>query len=882
MWWKSLRCWLALGLLSLFSISVPSQTAAGVPLRIIVTETQDKAEHVLSELKAGANFAAVARSESVDPSATSGGALGSVDPDQLRTELRSAIQGLVPGQFSGIVRIPTGYAILEVEKHANEKKAEDHVVRNADAPTETSSGASANNRPVGMDAVSQPLSSQGVVKIPPDTSGLIDVEAAFNTIPKPDGWNRDMSMVCRIHDGRLIPILSDNIQKLLASPEAANFSPAEQMQYHYAAAVLASYNGDMDKAIDEWQKCYSIVQTGLPDAVPTIEEVLGSAYLHRAEMKNGLYTDPGDRCIFPPRNPHEHFADMTDSKLAIEYFLKYLKGKPDDLEVKWQLNLAYLTLGEYPSGVPPEYRITAPEEFNPAESIGRFEDVAPAAGLALKQIAGGMLVEDLENNGLLDVLTSGYGSCDHLHYFHNNGDGTFADASDRAGLSKIPAGENFFQADFNNDGCIDVLVLRGGWQSPFPLSLLKNNCDGTFTDVAQQSGLGDLFATQAAVWADIDNDGWVDLFVGNEKGPSQLYRNKGDGTFENISTAAGIDRSAFSKAVVSADYDGDGYPDFFVSNMFGKNFLYRNNRNNTFTEVAEAAGVAPSYADFEAWFFDYDNDGWPDLFVASDYGSIDETMRTYLKLPHNGNPLKLYKNMRDGTFKDVTASVGLDKVYMPMGANFGDVDNDGFLDIYLGTGSAEYASLVPNVLLRNKAGKTFVDISASSGTGELHKTHAISFADLENRGHEDIVVEMGGAVPSDAHPVRVFRNPGNNNHWINVKLRGVKTNRSAIDAKVKVVVENHDHTEQAFYREVGSGGAWGASPLAQEIGLGNAERIKTIEIYWPVSKTTQIFKDVPMDEFIDIEESNPQYSRRELPTYRLGAKKSPAPLRASQ
>jgi hypothetical protein len=494
-----------------------------------------------------------------------------------------------------------------------------------------------------------------------------------------------------------------------------------------------------------------------------------------------------------------------------------------------------------------------------------------------------MLVDDLENNGLLDVLTSGYDACDHLNYFHNNGDGTFANWSDRSGLSKIPAGASLIQADYNNDGCIDVLVQRGGWQNPFPLSLLKNNCDGTFTDVTVAAGLGnELFATQTAVWADIDNDGWLDLFVGNEKGPSQLYRNKGDGTFENISASAGIDRSAFSKAVVSADYDGDGYPDFFVSNMRGKNFLYHNNRNNTFTEVAAKAGVAEAWADFAAWFFDYDNDGWPDLFITSDYSSIDETMRTYMKLPHNAKPLRLYKNMRDGTFQDVTTKVGLDKVYMPMGANFGDVDNDGFLDIYLGTGSAEYASLVPNVLLRNKAGATFVDISASSGTGELHKTHGISFADLENRGHQDIVVEMGGAVPSDAHPIRVFRNPGNANHWINIKLRGVKTNRSGIDAKVKVVVENKNHTEQAFYRQVGSGGSWGASPLAQEIGLGKAKRIKAIEIYWPVSKTTQTLKDVPMDQFIEIEESKPQYTKRELASYRLGGKTMPPNLRASQ
>ncbi len=175
-----------------------------------------------------------------------------------------------------------------------------------------------------------------------------------------------MASVCRIHDGPLLPLLTDTVHKLLQSPQAASLSPMEQMQYHYALAVFASYKGDMDQAIDEWQKCYSIDQADLPAGVATMEEVLGSAYLHRSEMKNGLYTDPGDRCIFPPKNPRERFADPADSKMAIEYFLKYLKRKPDDLEVEWQLNLAYLTLGEYPSGVPAQYRITAPAEFDPA------------------------------------------------------------------------------------------------------------------------------------------------------------------------------------------------------------------------------------------------------------------------------------------------------------------------------------------------------------------------------------------------------------------------------------------------------------------------------------------------------------------------------------
>ncbi|HEV2275754.1 MAG TPA: FG-GAP-like repeat-containing protein [Acidobacteriaceae bacterium] len=886
-WRRSFLRWTACGLLWVCCATVRPQNA-GLPVRIIVVETAQKAEQVVRELRAGKDFAAVARAESVDPTASEGGSLGVVTPNGLRSELRSAMEGLHPGEVSGIVRIPSGYAILKVDQvpdaeagTASERGTEPPAPAAASAPR--GQNAEEAGPDPGMDGVSLPLSGQDIVRLPPDTSGLMDVEAAFQTIPKPEGWNRDMASVCHIHDGPLLPALTSSIQQLLHSPQAVNFSPTEQMQYHYAAAVLASYKGDMDEAIDEWLKCYSIVQAGLPPAVPVMEEVLGSAYLHRAEMKNGLYTDPGDRCIFPPKNPRERFADPADSRRAIEYFLKYLKQKPDDLEVKWQLNVAYLTLGEYPDGVPAEYRITAPAAIDPAESIGRFEDVAKQAGLALKQIAGGMLVEDLENNGLLDVLTSGYDACDHLHYFHNNGDGTFSDWSERSGLSKIPAGENFLQADFNNDGCMDVLVLRGGWQAPFPLSLLKNNCDGTFTDVARQAGLGsELFATQTAVWADIDNDGWVDLFVGNEKGPSQLYRNKGDGTFENISGTAGIDRSAFSKAVVTADYDGDGYADFFVSNMRGKNFLYHNNGDNTFTEVAARAGVEKSWASFTAWFFDYDNDGRPDLFVTSDYSSVDETMRTYLKLPNNGHPLKLYRNLGNGSFEDVTAKVGLDKVYMPMGANFGDVDDDGFLDIYLGTGSAEYASLVPNVLLRNKAGKKFVDISASSGTGELHKTHGISFADLENRGHQDIVVEMGGAVPSDAHPIRVFRNPGSANHWINVKLRGVKTNRAGIGARIEVVVENRDHSQQSFYRDVGSGGSWGASPLAQEIGLGPAARIVSLAVRWPGSKTTQTFKNVPMDEFLEIEELKPAYSKRSMPGYRLGGRPASRSLRASQ
>ena len=409
-----------------------------------------------------------------------------------------------------------------------------------------------------------------------------------------------------------------------------------------------------------------------------------------------------------------------------------------------------------------------------------------------------------------------------MHCFHNNGDGTFTDRTAQAGLANQLGGLNLVAADYNNDGCLDVLVLRGAWENLGQrMSLLRNNCNGTFTDVTKASGLAAYVGnTQSAVWADIDNDGLVDLFVVNEQGPSALFRNRGDGTFEDISKTAGIDRIAFSKGVTAADYDGDGYVDFFVSN-FGASFLYRNNRNGTFTEVSREAGIQTEKS-FATWFFDYDNDGWPDLFVTSYFTSVDETARTYLGMPHNATTLLLYRNLGNGKFQDVTKETGLDKVYMPMGSNFGDIDNDGYLDIYLGTGNPSYGSLVPNVLLRNKEGKSFVDVTTASGTGELHKGHGIAFADIDNDGDQDILEAVGGAVPGDQHVFRLFENPGNGNDWVSIRLVGTKANRSALGAQIKVTVRDRGQATRTIYRTVGSVSSFGGSPLRQHIGLGKA------------------------------------------------------------
>jgi hypothetical protein len=331
--------------------------------------------------------------------------------------------------------------------------------------------------------------------------------------------------------------------------------------------------------------------------------------------------------------------------------------------------------------------------------------------------------------------------------------------------------------------------------------------------------------------------------------------------------------------VTVADYDHDGYPDFYVSNFDGPNYLYHNNGNLTFTDVARQAGVQAPLISFPTWFFDYDNDGWPDIFVSSYFMSMTESVKTYVGLPHNAETLKLYRNKHDGTFEDVTEKVGLDKVFMPMGANFGDVDNDGWLDIYLGMGNPSYTALFPHTLLHNKEGKSFVDITASSGTGDLHKGHGISFADLERRGSEDIVANFGGAIPGDCHYVRVFQNPGNKNDWINIHLVGVKSNRSGVGAEIKITLSDDGQAQRTIYRTGGETSSFGANPLELHIGLGHNAHIEAIDVSWPASSTRQHFTGVDKNQYIEIKEFAAAVSKLTRHSFRIGA---PAAATAKQ
>ena len=535
----------------------------------------------------------------------------------------------------------------------------------------------------------------------------------------------------------------------------------------------------------------------------------------------------------------------------------------------WLLNMAAMTIGEYPDGVPEAHRID-PRVFASEQPFPRFTDVAVETGLTHLGLAGGLVAEDFDGDGLLDMLTSDSSGGGLLRLYRADGEGGYDEVSEAAGLAGLYGGLNLVSGDYDDDGDVDVYVLRGAWlraDGRHQNSLLRND-GGTFVDVTYAAGLGEHpWPTQTAAFADYDLDGDLDLFVGNESepaqpAPSQLFRNEGDGTFVDVAAAAGVTNDAYAKAVSWGDMDNDGDPDLYVSNMGAPNRLYRNEGDGTFLEVAERAGVTAPVSGFPCWFFDFNNDGNLDLFAAS-YGgqerppSLADVAGHYLGLQHKGEPMRLYQGDGTGGFTDVGDDLGFDLYTLPMGSNFGDADGDGFLDLYLGTGYPFYEGLMPNVLLRNCGGREFVDVTFSSGLGHLQKGHGIAFADLDGDGDQDVAARMGGAYPDDAYRCALFRNPGNGNRWLAIRLIGEASNHFGVGTRLRIdVVE--DETTRTIHRTVTTGGSFGCNPMQLHVGVGQAERIERLEVWWPASDLRLVYEDVALDQVVEIREGAEQ------------------------
>jgi len=306
------------------------------------------------------------------------------------------------------------------------------------------------------------------------------------------------------------------------------------------------------------------------------------ASLRLGEQENCASNHTIDSCLAPIRGGGVH-QYQRGSRGAIAELTALLTDKPDDLTARWLLNIASMTVGEYPDKVPSRWRID-PKVFESDYPLPCFTDVAGPAGVDVDDLAGGSITEDFDGDGLLDIMCSAMNWSSQLRFFHNNGDGTFTERTAEAGLIGELGGLNIMQTDYNNDGWPDVLVLRGGWQGALgrqPLSLLKNNGDGTFADVTEEAGLLRFHPTQTAVWFDYNGDGWLDLFVGNEStreetAPCELFRNNGDGTFTECAAAAGLAVIGFVKGVACGDFNNDGRPDLYLSRLGEANLLFRN------------------------------------------------------------------------------------------------------------------------------------------------------------------------------------------------------------------------------------------------------------------------------------------------------------------
>ncbi len=735
--------------------------------------------------------------------------------------------------------------------------------------------------------------------------------AAPNTadlLPTPAATRAELEDVCRELMSGENPYLGNSLSRQLSQRlEQPIADPEMQVGIRGRLAEELLRLGEPDRAAELLEQASAIVaERGLSRELGSrLLYLLGLAHLQLAEDRNCVAMHGASSCILPFSEDAVHLRPQA-SRQAAGYFLRYLEARPDDIQARWLLNIARMAAGDPADSVPEELRL-ADDAFAPVESFPRWRDVAPRLGIDVFDLAGGAIMDDFDGDGLLDLLTSSWDPCGPLHAFRNAGDGSFEDVTDDWGLGGQLGGINLVQGDYDGDGQLDFLILRGGWlgdDGRIRNSLLRNDLRGergSFVDVTAAAGVAyPAYPTQTAAWADFDGDGDLDLFVGNESAagqvyswslvqnpgrgfPSQLYRNDGQGSFTDVARVAGVTNLRFAKGVAWGDYDNDGDPDLYVSNM-GPNRLYRNDGASEsgaprFVDVAPELGVTePAAASFPTWFFDFDNDGDLDLFVADYSAPMGQVSASYMRLESgsSGQPL-IYRNELhpEGSprFREVSRELGLDRPLLPMGSNYGDLDNDGWLDLLLGTGIPDLEALMPDAAYRNLGGRGFVDVTFSGGFGHLQKGHGVAFGDLDNDGDQDLLHQIGGAFPSDGFTNALYENPGNDARWLTLRLVGRGANRFGVGARIEVrVVEKAGagKRKRSIHRLVGSGGSFGGSSLQQEIGLGNAIRVDGIKIRWPGNGTEQMYPPVAMDRIYEAIEGEPELRVIEATQFELG------------
>ena len=541
----------------------------------------------------------------------------------------------------------------------------------------------------------------------------------------------------------------------------------------------------------------------------------------------------------------------TDAGLFAREAMQLNGSHPRSQLILW---LAAQKAGGYAPDVPAEMRMQLRSGQQPTNLA--LVDVAAKIGLDKTSGGRGTAVFDYDGDGYLDVLVAAaHGGCT---LYKNNGDGTFTDASISSGMDACLTAFVLTVGDYDNDGVPDVFVTRNGFFSG-ACSLYHNNGDGTFTDVTAKSGIKDWGPAFTASWVDYDCDGKLDLFVAYNLGSlferktrNRLFRNNGDGTFTDVTDAAGITSEWPTIGHAWGDYDNDGRPDLFVSNSLGRSQLFHNNGDGTFSDVSREAGIDSYGLGSICYFIDIDNDGWLDLVqnLWSDSEDVIHTMQ-HGQGPPDGQPIKVWRNNRDGTFSLRSRELGITGCWGSMSGNAGDINNDGYQDIILGNGSPRMERVEPLTLLQSD-GRQFHDVTFTAGLPVTGKSHGVNLADLFGDGRLSLLVASGGAYPGDLLTVGAFCPKERVGHYLNVRLNGTTSNRSAIGARLKIEAGGREQ-----HRLVSGGSQFGCLPFEQHFGLGPAtEVVDAIEIWWPSGLRQRIAGPIPANNTIRITEGD--------------------------
>ncbi len=631
------------------------------------------------------------------------------------------------------------------------------------------------------------------------------------------------------------------------------------MPFHRAYSSLLDYTlmlvlkGENLKAINEIEaflEKYKLTGT-FTNTTAAAYRILALANIRQAEQDNCIAHSGNSACIIPLQGDGIHKKNKSTKK-AFDIYEKLLAFNPADYQSIWFYNITGMALEKHPEDMEEAFVLPL-EAYGSADNFPRFENVASSKGLHNHNHAGGGALEDFNNDGLLDIFSSSYGLSDPTNIYANKNN-SFVSKSDQSVIGDLRGGLNHIHGDFNNDGLVDVFIARGAWLSNnghIPNSLLLNNGDFCFSDETKQSGLWSEHPTGSVAAADIDLDGDLDLFEGNEstqdKNTSYLHINDGKANFTkspSLSKPLG-----YVKGAVWGDINNDRYPDLFISRYGQANLLLLNTTGTTgeisFQEIGETAGISDPKYSFTCWFWDYNQDGKDDIFVSA-YDNTnahlicDNIVKEMKGEAHSEAFPKVYENQGDNTFKDVTEELGLNKLLYTMGGNFGDITNNGYPDFYCGTGEFNIWATIPNRMFVYRNG-TYEEVTRAGGFGQIQKGHGVTFGDYDNDGDLDIFHQVGGAVESDVFQDMLFENPGNSNNWIGIKLKGTRANSSAIGAKIRFYVSKGEENT-SFCQSVSTGGSFGANPLKIHQGLAEYRKIDSVVVDWPCLDSLSVSK----------------------------------------